>query len=96
MNFEVFFIQPEPGHVVEIYTLHRYHYFLTGFCRGVIHTPTHVHFVGGFERVSNTDLRNCRAVPREWECVPITRVSLGVVPEQPWMRVPSHSKGRPS
>jgi hypothetical protein len=60
----------------------------------VIHTPTHVHFVGGFERVSDAGLRNCRAVPRDWECAPIARVSLGVVPEQPWMRVPSHPEGK--
>jgi len=88
MSLNLYYLQPAPGHVVEIYTLHHYHYFLTGFCRGVIHTPTHIYFVDGFERVSDADLRNCRAVPREWECVPIAQASIGFAPEQPWMRLP--------
>ena len=92
MSFEAFFIEPEPGHVVEIYTLHRYHFFLTGYCRSVIQTPTHLHFLGGFKRVSNIDLTHCRAESHEWECVPLAKASIGFAPEQPWMRLPQPSE----
>jgi len=88
MNFEAFVIEPEPGHVVEIHTLHLYHFFLTGYCRSVIQTPTHLHFLGGFKRISNVDLTHCRAEPHEWECVPVAKASIGFSLEQPWMRLP--------
>jgi len=88
MNFEAFFIQPGPGHIVEIYTPVLYHHFLTGYCRSVIQTPTHLHFLGGFKRVSNLDLTHCRAVPCEWDCMPIGKAAVWMAPEQPWMRLP--------
>jgi len=92
MKLELFFIRPAPGVVVEIYTLHLYHYFLTGYCRSVIQTPTHFHSIGGFKRVSDLDLTHCRAVPCEWEYLPLSKASVGFVPEQPWMRLPNPSE----
>lgn len=94
MNFEAFLIEPEPGHVVEIYTLHRYHYLLTGYCRAVIQTPNHLHFIGGFKRESNVDLTHCWAMPNEWESVSLNEASIGFIREQPWMRLQQLFEGK--
>ncbi len=96
MNFEVFFIEPEPGYIVEIYTPVRFHHFLTGYCRRVMQTPTHLHFFEGFKRVSDIDLTHCRAELCEWVCVPLTKASIGFAPEQPWMRLTEFPKQKPS
>lgn len=94
MNFEVFYIQPEPGYVVEIYTLHLYHYFLTCYCRSVIQTPTHLHFLGGFKRESTIDLKKSWAVLYEWESVSLNKASIGFIWEQPWMHLHQLSEGK--
>ena len=87
MNFEAFFIEPPFGYIVEIYTPVLYHHFLTGYCRSVMQTPTHLHFLGGFKRASNIDLTSCWAESCEWECVPLAKVSIDIAQEQPWMRL---------
>ena len=96
MNFEAFFIEPEPGDIVEIYTPVLYLHFLTGYCRSVIQTPTHLHFLGGFRRVSDVDLTHCRAESCAWECVPLAKASIGFAQEQPWMRLTEFPKQKPS
>ena len=86
MNVELFFLQPAPGHVVEIYSLHLYHYFLIGYCRALIKTDKHIHFVGGFKRLWDLDMRHTWAVPYEWPSLQIEKASVELVPEQRWMR----------
>lgn len=94
MNFKVFYIRPDSGWVVEIYTLHLYHYFLTGYCRSVIQTPTHLHFLGGFKRESTNDLKTSWAVLYEWESVSLNKASIGFIREQPWMRLQQLFEGK--
>ena len=85
MNFEVFAFLPPEGHVLRIYSRHGQCEFLIGFCRGLLLSGQHIHFINSFHRASNAAMTLTWAAPCSPEPVLLVGYSFDLCEEQPWM-----------
>ena len=88
MNPEIYFLQPEPGKIFQIYARYGCVDFIHGFCRGVLHTGRHYQFLEGIRRCSDPAMTMHWSEPCDFGIQPRERFYFEIIPEAAWM---SHS-----
>ncbi|CAN5359704.1 hypothetical protein BH09VER1_BH09VER1_53120 [soil metagenome] len=87
INMEYPIFEAKPGTVISVFSAPLQSSSICGYCRGLVLEHDHLRFVGGFRRYTDRARRISWADPVEWPVTPITRVSIRIVSEKPWMQL---------
>jgi hypothetical protein len=89
ITFEVFRLQPMPGHVfgvaVRAGRKGRQCHFQIGFCQAVLFAGGYAFFEQGFRREDDVAMSQSWAKPANLGLIPQNQISLELIPSTSWM-----------